>query len=136
MQKYYFEIDKVVSITISLERPSEYRWAEALPSRPKKFLGFIVGTKPAVAGGFTDYDEEADLNWAYERRKDASYFAQYSWYKVDELNKKITVKPYVEVRLGYKQSISTRFETDSEAQAWVDELIAASDKKFKVIINQ
>ena len=136
MQKHYFEISKVDSITITLEKPSEYRWAEAIPSRPKKFLGFTVGTKPAVAGGFTDYDEDADFNWAYERRKDASYFSQYSWYKVDELNKTVTLKPYVEVRFGYKQSLGTRFETDAEAQAWVDELIATSDKKFTVIINQ
>ena len=136
MQKHYFEIGKIDSITISLEKESEYRWAPAIPERPKKFLGIRIGTKPAVPAGWTDYDEEDDFNWAYNLRKQASYFADYAWYKVDELNKEVRIKPHVEVRFGYKQSLGTRFETDAEAQAWVDELIATSDKKFTVIINK
>lgn len=135
MQKHYFELDKVDSITLTLQREStEYYWKETVPSRPKKFLGFTIGKLPPVPAGRTDYEEEDESD--YRHRKQKSYFDQYSWYRVDENTKQIFVKPYVEVRFGYKQSISTRFDSDVEAQAWVDELIASSDKKFHVIINK
>ena len=47
MQKHYFELDRVDSITLSMEKESSmYYWKEAVPARPKKFLGIIIGTLP------------------------------------------------------------------------------------------
>ncbi len=134
MQKHYFELDKVDSITLTMEKEStEYKWKEAVPARPKKFLGFVIGTLPPVTAGWTSYDESGE---DYRCRKQKTYFDQYSWYRVDEVSKKIFVKPHVEVRFGYKQSIGHRFDSNAEAEAWVEELIASSSKKFHIIINK
>ena len=134
MQKHYFELSQVHSITLTMERDSGFMWKEAIPARPKKFLGFKVGTHPEVPSGWSEYQEED--RYDLRRRRPSSYFEDYDSYRVDENAKKIFVKPHAEVRFGYKESIGTRFENDSEAQLWVDELIASSDKKFTVIINK
>jgi hypothetical protein len=135
MQKTYFELDKVDSITLSMEKESDdYYWKEAVPARPKKFLGITIGTRPEVPAGWSEYEEEYEED--YRRRKQKSYFDQYSWYRIDEKTKQIFIKPHVEVRFGYKQSIGRRFESDTEAQSWVDELIQSSPKQFHVIINK
>jgi hypothetical protein len=135
MQKHYFELDRVDSITLSMERESfNYYWKEAVPARPKKFLGIIIGTLPEVPAGWSEYKEEDEND--YLRRKQSSYFEDYKWYRVDDVAKKLYSKAYVEVYFGYKQSISHNFNSNEEAQAWVDEIIASSNKKFHVIINK
>ena len=135
MTKHYFELDKVNSITLTMERESSnYYWKEAVPARPKKFLGIKIGTLPSVPAGWSEYDKEYEDD--YRRRKQSSYFEDYKWYKVDEVNKKIFIKPHVEIRFGYKQSIGQNFNSNEEAQSWVDELIQSSDKQFHVIINK
>jgi hypothetical protein len=58
------------------------------------------------------------------------------WYRVDEINKKVYNKAHVNVHLNYKEGISCDFDSNEEAQKYVDELIASSDKKFTVIINK
>ena len=135
MQKHYFELDRVDSITLSMERESfNYYWKEAVPARPKKFLGIIIGTLPEVPAGWSEYEEEEENE--YRRRKQSSYFEDYKWYRVDDEAKKLYSKACVEVRFGYKQSIGRSFNSNEEAQAWIDEIIASSNKKFHVIINE
>lgn len=131
MQKHYFELDQVHSITLTMERESEYQWKEEIPSRPKKFLGFTIGTKPAIPAGWSEYEEEYVNDLRY--RVQSSYFEKYNWYRVDEKAMKVFIKPYVEIRFGYKESISNRYETNDEAQAFVDGLISSSEKKLQVI---
>jgi hypothetical protein len=135
MQKHYFELDKVTSVTLNGERESfSYYWKDAVPARPKKFLGIIIGTLPEVPAGWSEYKEEYE--YEYSRRKQSSYFEDYKFYRVDEVAKKIYNKAHGEVRFGYKQSIGQSFNSTEEAQAWVDEIIASSDKKFHIIINK
>jgi hypothetical protein len=38
--------------------------------------------------------------------------------------------------LSYKHTIGTNFDSNEAAQAYVDDLILGSDKKFTVIINK
>ena len=59
-----------------------------------------------------------------------SYFDDYKSYKVDLVNKKVTIRPRVTVVLGYKDSYTNYFDTDQQAQAYVDDLIAKSKKEF------
>ena len=54
----------------------------------------------------------------------------YKSYKVDLVNKKVTLRPRVTVVLGYKDSYTNYFDTDQQAQAYVDDLIAKSKKEF------
>ena len=132
MRKHYFELDKVTSITLNYERESTYKWYEATEIKPRTFLGIRFGGPmlPAIVpAGWSDHED------GYYR-KDADYFKNYPWYRVDEKNNKVWNKAYVEINLGYKQSVNTNFDSNEEAQLYVDELLATSDKKFHVIIKK
>lgn len=132
MRKYYFELDKVETITLTHERESEYRWFSEIPARPKTFLGIKYGMSKTIPAGWNeDYEVEENMS---HHRKQSSYFEDYPWYRVDF--NRIYYRAEVTVSLGYKQSISTRFESNEEAQAYVDDLILGSDKKFHIIIQK
>lgn len=135
MKKHYFELDKVDSITLTLERETEYRWYPEIPETPKMFLGIPIGTNKAIPAGWNEYTDSAgNESWQRNRTK-PSYFEKYSSYRIDEVNKRIYYKSHVEIRLGYKQSFGKTFDSNEEAQTYVDDLILGSDKKFTVIIN-
>lgn len=138
MQKHYFELDKVDSITLTHETESSYRWFPEIPARPKTFLGFKTGKMhPAVPAGWNNNiaDNGSELQYRLWDRKQSTYFKDYEWYRVDELLCRVYNKAHVEIRFGYKQTFGVRFESNEEAQEWVDDLISSSDKEFHVIIN-
>lgn len=137
MQKHYFELDKVDSITLTHETESSYRWFPEIPARPKTFLGFKTGKMhPAVPAGWNDYIDDDGNEYRPWNRRQSSYFKDYEWYRVDENANRVYNKAHVEIRFGYKQSLGIRFESNEEAQAYVDDLILGSDKEFHVIINK
>lgn len=139
MQKHYFELDKVDSITLTHETESSYRWFPEIPARPKTFLGFKTGKMhPAVPAGWNNNIDDNGNEHQYRTwdRKQSSYFKDYGWYRVDETTKRVYNKSHVEIRFGYKQTLGLRFESNEEAQEWVDDLISSSDKEFHVIINK
>lgn len=129
MIKNYFQLDKVSAITLTYERETSYRWFSAIPAKPKVFLGIQWGMTEAIPAGWSDYEE----GW---HRKSSSYFDDYNWYRVDEIKGKIYNKAHVNVHLNYKEGIGCNFDSNEEAQQYVDDLIASSDKKFTVIINK
>ena len=134
MKKHYFELDKVDSITLNGERETAYRWCPSIPPSPKTFLGIKYGMNPGIIAGWNDnFDDNGNEKWPW-RRHQASYFDDYSWYKVTPF--RIYSKAHVEIRLGYKQSFGVQFDSNEEAQTYVDDLILGSDKKFTVIINK
>lgn len=127
MQKKYIQPDKVQSITLTYERESAYKWYPEVPAKPKTFLGIQYGMTKAIPAGWSDYGE------LY--RKTSGYFNQDEWYRVDEINKKIYNTAHVSIRLGYKECISLNFNSNEEAQKYVDDLINSSDKQFHVSVN-
>lgn len=129
MIKNYFQLDKVQSVTLRYERETGYKWFAEVPSRPRTFLGIPFGMTEAIPAGWSDYESGRNP-------LPSSYFNDYDWYRVDEVNKKIYNKAHVDIRIGYKEGIGCQFESNEEAQKYVDELIASSDKKFTVIINK
>jgi hypothetical protein len=48
---------------------------------------------------------------------------------------KVYNKSSITIYFSYKHYISSRFESNEEAQKYVDELLASSDKKFNVIVQ-
>jgi len=139
MQKHYFELDKVDSITLTHETESSYRWFPEIPARPKTFLGIqLWSMHPTVPAGWNNNIDDNGNEYQYRTwdRKQSSYFKDYSWYRVDENAKRVYNKSYVEIRFGYKQTFGVRFESNEDAQAYVDDLILGSDKEFHVIINK
>jgi hypothetical protein len=146
MKKHYFELDKVDSITITMERETLYRWCPDIPAEPKTFLGIKYGMTEAIPAGWNDcFDEDGNEYCLWDRsfgtmnswdRKQSSYFDDYPWYKVCDITKRIYNKAHVEIRFGYKQSLGINFDSNEEAQAYVDDLISSSEKQFHVIINK
>ena len=134
MTKKYFQLDSIISIQFTTERESEYRWKERIPERDKKFLGFVVGRYPEIPEGWVSGDFEY-LTYDKRIRVDSSCFERYSWLRVDEKNKKIWNKATVEIKLAHKDMVSRQFNSNEEAQSWIDEIISESGKKFKVIIK-
>jgi hypothetical protein len=134
MKKHYFELNKVDSITLTMERETSYRWCPEIPARPKTFLGIKYGMEPKIPAGWNDCIDEDRNEYRPWNRKQSSYFDDYSWYKVTPF--RIYNKAHVEIRFGYKQSFGVQFDSNEEAQAYVDELISSSEKQFHVIINK
>ena len=138
MQKHYFELDKVNSITLTGETETSYRWFPEIPARTKTFLGIKIGTTPAIQAGWNDKIDDDGNEYEYLRycRRQSSYFLDYSWYRVDETTKRVYNKSNVEIRFGYKQTLGVRFDSTKEAQDYVDDLISSSEKEFHIIINK
>jgi hypothetical protein len=137
MQKHYFELDKVDSITLTHETETSYRWFPEIPAHPKTFLGFKTGKMhPAIPAGWNDYIDDDGNEYRPWNRRQSSYFKDYEWYRVDENANRVYNKSHVEIRLGYKQSFGKTFDSNNEAQTYVDDLILGSEKEFHVIINK
>jgi hypothetical protein len=77
----------------------------------------------------SNYSDFINFSSAEERLRNFKY-------KVDLVNKKVTIRPRVTAVLGYKDSYTNYFDTDYQAQAYVDELIINSKKNFQVIIEK
>lgn len=137
MQKNYFQLDKVHSITLTYERESGYEWFPEIPAKEKSFMGIKYGMHKAIPAGWSEYEDGIRHDGNYQRLQ-SSYFDNYSWHRVDEANKKVYNKAHVDIRFSYKEGIGQNFESNEEAQQWVDDLIftAAPDKKFTVIIKK
>jgi hypothetical protein len=134
MKKHYFELDKVDSITLTMESESSFRWFPEIPAKPKTFLGIKYGMEPKIPAGWNDNFDDNGNEYRPWNRRQSSYFDDYSWYKVTPF--RIYNKAHVEIRFGYKQSFGVQFDSNEEAQAYVDELISSSEKQFHVIINK
>jgi hypothetical protein len=126
-QKIYFNLDLISAIHVTMERESGYKWFEAVSAKPKTFLGIRVGTEPAIPAGWSDWECGFD-------RKTSSYFDDYSWYRVDETEKKIFNKAHVNVHLGPKESVSMNFNSNQEALDWAEGIIIKSGKKLEAVI--
>lgn len=129
MQKQYFQLDLVHSITLTYETKTSYKWYAEVPARPRIFLGIPFGMTEAIPAGWSEYSES-------HYRKPSSYFDEYTWYRVDEINKSVFNKAHVDIRFNYKEGIGVRFDSSEEAEKYVNELVEASTKKFHVIINK
>lgn len=130
MQKNYFQLDKVSAIILTYERETSYRWRDGIPAKPKTFLGIKYGMSDAIPAGWSDDDEDVRYT------KPSSYFDNYNWYRADEINGKVYNRARVDVKFSHQEGIGANFDSNEEAQQYVDELIASSDKKFAVIINK
>lgn len=134
MKKHYFELDKIESITLTYETETSYRWMDSIPARPKTFLGIKYGMEPEIPAGWNDYIKGDGTDRYPWDRKTSEYFEEYNWLKV--LPFRIHNKANVSIYLSYKHTIGTNFDSNEAAQAYVDDLILGSDKKFTVIINK
>jgi hypothetical protein len=126
--KYYFDVNEIKSIELTFEKVSNYKWREEIPSKTNYLLGFIpIGRTPHRDACWIDGDNDY---WGTSDEK----IKTWEWYRVQEFPKMVFQKPTVYLNLGYRNSYTHRFETNEEAQEWVDELtMVLPDKHFEVI---
>jgi len=127
MTKTYFELGKVESITLNSEKETSYKWFQETPSIPELFMGIKYSSIAGRDAGWSD-------TFSFLRYP-TSYFSDYNWYRVDEVNKKVYSKAHVNLHLSNNSNIGTYFNSTEEAQQYIDDLIEASDREFHVIVN-
>lgn len=128
MTKHYFETEKIQTVTLTMESEAGMKWLKERPEKIRKFLGITISKEIRLKEG-----------WGYgthrERYTTEELKMEWPSYRVDEKEKKVYNKSYVSIYFSYKHTLGARFESNEEAQKYVDDLIASSDKKFNVIIN-
>jgi len=128
MTKHYFETEKIQTVTLTMETLSGMKWLEERPEKTCKFLGITIRKELRLKEGW-GYGTYRERYTTEELAKDKPYL------RVDEKEKKVYNKSYVSIYFSYKHSLGARFESNEEAQEYVDELIEQSGRSFNVIIN-
>jgi hypothetical protein len=124
MNEVHFKLDSITRITLVKRKPNrDYYWADARPEK-RGFFGLILLQKALPAGWTYSGDERYSL---------ADDILRYNWYGFDEAKNEIYIKPYVEIRLLEQGEISHRFNSDSDAITWIDDIVAQAGSKFVVI---
>jgi hypothetical protein len=128
MIKNYFETDKIQTVTLTMETEAGMQWYEERPEKIYKFLGITTGIDRKLKAGWA-WQESGERYSTDAIREEKPYL------RVDESEMKIYNKASVCIYFSYKHVLSTRFESNKEAQEYVDNLIAESGKKFNVIVQ-
>lgn len=125
--KTYIDRDKINKVRIQFEQKTKYKWYEEIPASVKRFLGVVYERQRAVAAGWSFY---SDGSW----RETTEEFLNAGEYRVDETAKEIFRK--ANVTIYYSGSDITQwFNSDVEAQEYVDGLVDRSKKEFEIIIK-
>jgi hypothetical protein len=124
----YFNTNKIVSIHFTPEKTSERFYFE--DRKPiKKFFG-LINTGRFTQPGWVDYYDWDSKYTDEELRKQG-----YKVYTTDErINDRVCVKATVKVYLAHDNTIVQEFETDDEAEFWIENLKTISGKNFAVAI--
>lgn len=130
--KYEFDIERVIGLSVVERSKTSYGW---LPRKQKTLLfGLIKLNKYYPEGYYSSgcYEQcyesgcyEADSYSADELRKYG--------YIVNDIEKKVYNKPYVKVYLESEYNVTAKFETESEAEQWAQELKLKTGKNFEII---
>ena len=131
MIKESFDINEIIGIKLTEETESmSYEWVDAVPEK-RIFFG-LIKTKSATPAGFLDL-----CSW-----KDAIYSAEeleaygYKVYTTDErISSRVCRKPHVKIYLSHELTVEKVFETNQEAQAWIEELKSTSGKTFETVVH-
>lgn len=125
--KTYIDRDKINKVRIQFEQKTRYTWWEEIPASVKRFLGFVYERQYAVAAGWSSY---SNGSW----RETTEEFLETGQYRIDDRNKEIFRK--ANVTIYYSGSDITQwFNSDAQAQEYVDGLVDRSKKEFEIIIK-
>lgn len=122
MNEVHFKLDSITRITLVKRKPSGYYWADVQLEK-RGFFG-LVRRQKALPAGWTYYDGD---------RETLTSILRHTWYGFDEAENEIYNKSEVVIRLLDQGEIVHRFNSDEEAIAWIDDVIAQAGSKFIVI---
>jgi hypothetical protein len=125
--KIYFNVEKISRIEIRFEKLVDKKFFPAELGKRNYFLGFIPLWK----------DDDLPDRWAEGNGKycyDTDYnIRNNNWYRIQEEPKTLFYRPWVRVNMGYKESVIQYFDTDKDAQEFVDLIIDTCSNPFEVI---
>lgn len=119
--KHIFDINSIVLIEFFKERITDsYSWSDAKMSKP-----FFGKPKKKYDSGFYNYHD----------------YNNHDCFTADDIIKKgykvigndVYAKSYVVIKLKHDHTISTEFESENEAEKWIDDIIKKTDKIFEII---
>lgn len=128
MTKNYFETDKIQTVTLYQETEAGMQWYEERPEKIYKFLGIITGRDRKLKAGWA-WDEYRERYSTEELR------AEKPSLRIDEREMKVYNKASVSIYFSFKHTLGCRFESNEEAQQYINTLIEDSGRKFNVIID-
>jgi hypothetical protein len=128
MSRYYFEVDRVVSMSYHPEKETGYKWFEKVPSTPKTFLGIKYGMTEEIPEGWSTWDDGRN-------RRTLQDLSEYNWHLINEETKEIRHKSQIVVNLIDEKSYSMYFDTEDEAEDYIYSLQEATGKEFYPIGN-
>ncbi len=126
--KEYFDLSRIVSVYFKLETTcTNFYWVESKPI--KRFFGLFDTGRFTEAGWCDNRDWEDGIIYTEDEIRNYGYKV----YSTDErINERICHKAYVKVYLTHDNTIEQTFETDKEAEAWIELLKEKSGKVFQV----
>lgn len=126
--KEHFDLDQIIGVKFTSEREADFEWVEAIPEK-RIFFGLIRWRSGRPAGFLnrgswngTVYSEEALKRYGYR---------VYSY--EERVDQRVCHKPYVTVYLSHDLQVTKSFETDAEAESWIEKIKAESGKTFEVV---
>lgn len=125
----HFDLNEVKSITIYPEYPTGYKFYPPKYTEPIKLLGFIPLRAASWHKG----------GWCEDTRY-TDYYPYYTTIELEDFGYKVDLDEFIvynkcsiSISLGYKHSISKKFDSIEEADKYVANLIKKSGKNFAVI---
>ena len=125
--KTYIDRDKINKVRIQFEQKTAYKWWEEIPASVKRFCGIVYERQYAEAAGWSSY---SNGDW----RETTEKILETGQYRIDDKAKKIFRKANVTIHYS-GNDITQWFNTDVEAQEYVDGLVDRSKKEFEIIIK-
>lgn len=118
-----FRVDLITKITVEYQRVSDLKWYDERPEK-RTFFGLIKNHSYRRAGfGNTGWDDEVSIK---------SPETIGSYYNIDDANKIAYLKPKVSIRF-HNDVINTYFDTDEEANQWVEQIKVKAYHNFETI---
>jgi hypothetical protein len=131
MIKESFDINEIIGIKLTEEKVNgNHEWVDAVPEK-RIFFGMIK-TRSATPEGFLDLCSWEDAIYTPEEL--VGYGYKVHLYE-DKSKNCVTKKPHVKIYLSHDLTVDKVFETNQEAQAWIEELKSASGKTFETVVH-
>ena len=131
MVKEYFDVDRIISIRFRPEYPVDHiYWAESKPI--KKFFG-LINTGKFTEAGWVDYCEWDRIPYSDDDLRKRGYIV---YDRNERINERVCRKAYVKVYLTHDNSIEQSFDSDKQAEEWIETLKTKSGKTFEVAIHK